>query len=415
MNSITNKIADFKFFVRGFEETDLFDKETDRTNEFLEDSNKKVSSIFRDIQEEYISFIEQESNPAAPLPNYRLVSNQLVDFLNTCIPRTEEAFKQKIEKKRFFKADSKKQKYIERQKNFLESIRQATQHVVKMRETLESTTREPVENALNSRVTDLKNQSTALRGIGRNVTPLAGTPSQKLFSDIRNEKDQWNSMIEILKEAGKYKKTSNLDGFASFAEMFCAPSQNQPSPLRMPYAKFQDAHGEFESQLVDLQFFGNRLLESVTQKRDRLNQILDKYTPVRLKAIKENRVDLRELKKDYEEISVLIFYLRQMMDVSWGDHPFSMVRNNFDRFFLEVAPLIDNINREDGIASVMAEALHPKLEAEDGAALQALRNNEMPAPQKTFLQKAWDVLCLIFWAITFQWLFDLCRKESVPA
>jgi hypothetical protein len=104
-----------------------------------------------------------------------------------------------------------------------------------------------------------------------------------------------------------------------------------------------------------------------------------------------------------------------MMDVSWGDHPFSMVRNNFDRFFLEVAPLIDNINREDGIASVMAEALNPKLEAEDGAALQALRNNEMPAPQKTFLQKAWDVLCLIFWAITFQWLFDLCRKESVPA
>jgi len=390
----------FEEQFKKFEQEQLFDQQ-DYTSGFADRCTQGVSDIFQTMSGQYQALLRGQRIGLQQAPDYEKTARDLTQFVRGTFDRTAAEFDRKLTKKRLLKADSRRAVWEHRR----EQLKGLVKTVVKNIELLSQATGDELgkglKKTLPERVKIIQGHIKALNKNDTSICPLEGN-KEEVSAKIAAEKERWTAQIGQINEMRAYKK--ELEEYAKAANFYCRPDHPRTFPLRNSYEKFSEEKGELEWALAGSESFGNTLADTFRDRLHSLKQLKDKYTPEKIAMIREGRIDLAELKRDYDQIVLLVFYLRQMMDVPWEDHPLGIVSGRFQDFFLEAPALCDAVSRN--LAAHMAIALRGRLKQRENEVDRNLLINRVPEPKKTFFQK----LCSAV-AAFFSWIASLFRKD----
>lgn len=234
------------------------------------------------------------------------------------------------------------------------------------------------------------------------VSPLEGS-MEEVSVRVVSEKDRL--VVRVLNDANGY--ANGVKPFSKLVRFYCTPHAARTFPMRNELQKFNSAKQDFAWGRAELQSFGNAIVATYRGRLERLKELRDKYSG-RLQEVREGRVDVQEMKADYKEMSVLIFYLRKMMDVPWEDHTLPAVGESFQQFFVEVGPLCDDLTKFGGIIGTLSTAVRYEMSESEVRVHHSLAANHVPEIEKSGFQKFLDALV---WFFTLQWLFSCCRSD----
>jgi|GEM_PF-5011749 len=392
-NIINSSIESFESKFQHFEQNVLFDRDAkDPIKNFTDECTRDIGQIFQIALTQYNALLEGH-NPPGEVPDYEAIAGRLSRFVEATKERTNAEFERKLGKKRTFLAKSRKDVWSKREEQLAELVTDVTRNIGCLRAATEAHLAKGLKTALPGRTREIRAAERELKSVQTEFAPMEG-PLDTLSVQIAQEKDRWTAMIPLLRQAEKCKREAAP--LSKTVQFFCKDKHPRSLPLITLYPEFNKAYNDLQWSFAEIDSFRNSILRHFREIIGDAKQIQAKYTSKKFQEI-ETKSDFAELKRDYNKLCVSIFYLRQMMDVPWQDHPYESVAESFQEFFLETAPKIDNLR--SGLCVAMEHTLKAQGNLPNQQALRSLLNNEVPAIKKTWLQNLWSAICSFLSAI----------------
>lgn len=399
--NINLAISSFKDEFKKFESEKLFDQ-TDHTKEYTDQLNQKISNVFQIITLRCNALLRGQKI-GGETPDFDQTAEDLTVFVKGTIERTSAEFERKLNKKRLIRADSRKGIWEQKQVALDTLVKTLTQNISALKGATEITCGVELKNTLRDKISAIKTMKKRISSVERVIQPLEG-PQVELIGKIVQEKERHTAMIHLLGEAKDTQKS--LEEVSKVADVYCKPNVRRAVQTRGEHRIFSDLKDDLEWDISSLESFGNTILHTYRERIREFKALRDKYTPAKLESLREGRADLKEVRRDFDELSILVFYLRQMLDVNWDEHSIQNVREAFEDIAVEVAPLCDRLTED--LVPVLQTALRRKMDAKGKLINDQLLHNQIPEIKKTIGQKLWGFLCWFCSAIAS----IFCRKTA---